>query len=786
MLSALSIKNLLKIPLLLLAGSTLLYTDAQNHEQESRESLECIGAQPFCSDQIYTFENAVDTTAPYGPNYGCLSSTDNPIWYYMEIGQSGTIRLKIRQTDQPNGLGRELDVDFTMWGPFESYEDGCRSIMQGVAPIQSSYSGNAVEYAGIGVSGGSNSNCPSGGQSTPAAAQTGEIYIILLTNYSGEAGFITFNQESGTGGANCEIVNPCSITNIDTNANCLGNEIEYSGTITFSDAPDTGTLTVSAENGGSQTFNAPFTSPTNFSFRGNNNEAQNTSITVSFSEDTCVKTKEVSVTNYSNPTFDFNTEICFNSEPIILPTISIDGIVGSWDKSVNTLETDTYTFTPNANQCALPITKRIVIKQQPEILPITSPNQICTGTNWVANLASRNANTTYTWTVESINVTGAQPGSGSTINQLLQTNNPYGGQVVYKIIPYLDGCVGDVYEYAVNVLPKPSAFAPATLEICSNTEATISLSSNYDGIIYNYRVEQNNVTGATSGQGSQIAQTLATINNTTGTATYYITPILNGCEGNEIVVKVIVNPSINIILPDGYLCLDSKGKVTNTLYLSVGNLTGYNFQWYKNQELIIGANSYNYRVLEPGFYYVEALNVATGCLSLSNEVEIKDGATLHRSEIYVENSMENGKATIETIGSGDYVYSLDNGPFLSQNTFTYLTIGQHIIEVRDTNGCYNEKLYFTILTYPNFFTPNGDGINDTWNIWSLKDQADAEILIFDRTGKLLKQITPRGYGWDGTYNNVALPATDYWFIVKYKDGKNNIWKEYKSHFSLKR
>ena len=789
MLSALTLKNLLKIPFVLLACTSLVITDSTIHQeqQERREVLECIGAQAFCSEQIYTFSNSVNTFAPEGPNYGCLSSSENPIWYYMQVGQAGTIQLKISQTTNPNGQGRQLDVDFTMWGPFDTYENGCRSIMQGASPIQSSYSADTVEYIGIGVPGGSNSNCSGrSGLTTPPSAQEGEIYIILLTNYSGYQGFITFNQESGTGSANCEIVNPCSFSEVTATASCNGNLINYSGSISFTDAPDEGTLTVKAENGGSQIFNAPFASPIEYSFSGPNNDSQETNISVSFSADECTKVQAVNVTNYILPTFTITDSVCLGSDSFTLPTVSNEGITGTWDKTVNTLITETYTFVPSTNQCALPVTKTIIVKEKAIVELTTQSNQICTGTTFNAQLTSSQNNVEYFWTVEVNNVTGAQPGRGSSISNQLFTNNPFGGQVKYTIIPSKDGCQGEIFEYIVNVLPKPNAFAPSSLEICSNSEANISLSSSFEGIIYNYRVEQINATGALPGEGNEIIQNLVATTTIPGNVKYYITPILNGCEGDEILVNVTVNPITNITINEGYLCFDSKGKLNNTLVLNPGNLTGYDIQWYKNQEIIVGANQNNYTVLEPGYYFLEATNRTTGCKSISNEVEIKDGAYLHQSEIYVENSLENGKVTVESFGNGDYVYSLNNGVFSSQNIYSNLSIGEHQIEVKDLNGCYYKKIYFTIFSYPNFFTPNGDGINDTWNIWALKDQADAEIFIFDRTGKLLKQITPRGAGWDGTYNNIPLPSSDYWFKVNYRDGKDNNWREYKSHFSLKR
>ena len=86
--------------------------------------------------------------------------------------------------------------------------------------------------------------------------------------------------------------------------------------------------------------------------------------------------------------------------------------------------------------------------------------------------------------------------------------------------------------------------------------------------------------------------------------------------------------------------------------------------------------------------------------------------------------------------------------------------------------------------YPHFFTPNGDDINDNWNIVGLQYDNTAKIYIFDRQGKLIKQISPQSKGWDGTYNGNLMPSTDYWFTVDYSEDK--AYKQFKAHFSLKR
>ena len=90
-----------------------------------------------------------------------------------------------------------------------------------------------------------------------------------------------------------------------------------------------------------------------------------------------------------------------------------------------------------------------------------------------------------------------------------------------------------------------------------------------------------------------------------------------------------------------------------------------------------------------------------------------------------------------------------------------------------------------VVDYPNYFTPNNDGYHDTWNIIGIAEfDASANIYIFDRYGKLLKQISPLTPGWDGTYNGTALPSSDYWFRVEYTE--QGIQKEIRGHFTLKR
>ncbi|MCO6175176.1 T9SS type B sorting domain-containing protein, partial [Flavobacterium sp. NRK F10] len=140
--------------------------------------------------------------------------------------------------------------------------------------------------------------------------------------------------------------------------------------------------------------------------------------------------------------------------------------------------------------------------------------------------------------------------------------------------------------------------------------------------------------------------------------------------------------------------------------------------------------------------------------------------------------------TVSGGSNGDYLYQLDEESLQSSNVFTGVSSGEHQITVVDTQGCTFLQDTVTVIDYPKYFTPNGDGIHDTWNIVGLNATDNTKIYIFDRYGKLIKQISPEGEGWDGTYNGHPLPSTDYWFSVEYLE--NQVVKEFKAHFSLKR
>ena len=127
---------------------------------------------------------------------------------------------------------------------------------------------------------------------------------------------------------------------------------------------------------------------------------------------------------------------------------------------------------------------------------------------------------------------------------------------------------------------------------------------------------------------------------------------------------------------------------------------------------------------------------------------------------------------------GEIEYSLDNGLTFSQsNYFNNITTGLYSVIVKKDN-CYFVEQTILVGGYPNFFTPNGDGINDKWRIKRPEYFQEATISVFDRYGKLLKVMTAND-GWDGTHEGAILTPSDYWFSIALNE------KVVFGHFTLK-
>jgi len=192
-------------------------------------------------------------------------------------------------------------------------------------------------------------------------------------------------------------------------------------------------------------------------------------------------------------------------------------------------------------------------------------------------------------------------------------------------------------------------------------------------------------------------------------------------------------------------------------------------------------NTQTITVANPGIYSVTLTNASNCTKTKTFTVTASGVATIQN--IIITDFSENNSITVEYSGPSTYTFSLDGLNYQTSPTFTQLNEGEYTLYVKDTKGCGIRTTPFFILDYPKYFTPNGDGINDYWYIKNLNQRitGNGSILIFDRYGKLIHQINLQNQVWDGTFNGMPLPSSDYWFQIQWGYGKIM-----KGHFSLKR
>jgi gliding motility-associated-like protein len=262
-----------------------------------------------------------------------------------------------------------------------------------------------------------------------------------------------------------------------------------------------------------------------------------------------------------------------------------------------------------------------------------------------------------------------------------------------------------------------------------------------------------------------------------------INPTNSNCVATTI-ISLVVNPLPEIELyGDELICSNNPlfTKVINAGLLDETTISNFTYQWFLDGSIISTATNYDLTVNTEGVYTVEVTN-SNGCVRTRTiTVTASDIATINDIEI-VDLSDDNS-VTVLVTGLGNYEYSLDNEDYQSSNIFQNIASGIYTVYVRDLNGCGVVTEEISVLGIPNYFTPNGDGINDYWNVKGVNSNFNIEttIHIFDRYGKLLKQISPLSQGWDGTFNGNQMPSSDYWYSIHLNDGRN-----VKGHFSLKR
>jgi gliding motility-associated-like protein len=365
-------------------------------------------------------------------------------------------------------------------------------------------------------------------------------------------------------------------------------------------------------------------------------------------------------------------------------------------------------------------------------------------------------------------------------------------------------CTSEPFTLDVHIYPEPNIPVNITNYVdCDNDNN--GLGNDTDGILENiafsskiteiltfYSVaEQSNFTVsfhrdlADAQSGSDPLDTNA-YENEVNNQTIYVRVVNNitTCVYDDLSFQIIVNP-----LPT-YDPLDlSQVACLNNLPLTLqvdNPLTAYNYSWVENQTGTEISTAQSVDVRAGGTYTLTVTDRVTGCARIEQfDVIESEAATITDDNIFVvdDTSDISGNSFSITIdptglGVGDYEYALLNeqGAFVRSYQddliFDQLTGGFYTLLVRDKNGCDINQIPASIevpvVEFPKFFTPNGDGANDTWTIKgaNINYYPSSEIYVYNRFGKVVAKVDLANQGWNGTYNGKRLPSDDYWFSIK--------------------
>ncbi len=372
-------------------------------------------------------------------------------------------------------------------------------------------------------------------------------------------------------------------------------------------------------------------------------------------------------------------------------------------------------------------------------------------------------------------------------NSFSNTVNPQ--TISYRLTNTTTGCFA-IGDFIIEAVPAPVAVMPMNVADCDDgsgaavtdlSAVTPQVIGAQTGVTVSYHESQNDA-------DADINAVSSNYNYNSNTTLFIRVEDDNTDCVSFTTVNLIINPLPQPNLLSQYvLCIDPNGVLLNgPEVLDTGlNDTDYTFEWFLNGTTIAGAISAIHNAIEPGDYEVMVTAIATGCDNTTTTNVRQSGIpTSYSVDVTTETYAVDHQVIATATGPDEYWFRLDDGPYVNSGIFNNVTPGLHSVTIAERSGCGEIIVEVFVFGYPDFFTPNNDGYHDTWNIIGADRLPLTRLYVFDRYGKLLKQLDTTGPGWDGIYNGQPLPSSDYWFKIEYEqDGRKG---EATGHFAIKR
>ena len=776
----------------------------------------CDSAVPFCND-FGSPETVVNGgSAEVGPDYGCLASQPNPSWSLLKIQSAGDMELEISQIDN-NGVG--IDVDFICYGPFNDPITPCQNgILTAMNTIGCSYSSSSIEHLTINN------------------AQVGEYYLILITNYDGTQGTLTFTQTNTTsptaGESDCSIV--CNVTLGNDRTVCIDSEYELTTTLGNSSIDPTYKW---FKNG------VEIVGEVNNTYTVHSNTITTDIYKVEINSDICdeIADDEIVITYVdiiSNLKLNDITKIdlCDNDN---------DGF-DTFDLRVNELEiantenvidyTFTY-FTDSAltqqinnpatynNTTGYTETVYVSVKHNTfvgcvgvthfEINAIDSP--IATQLeDWL--FCDDNNDGFYTFDLESlktdiyngqdvdkydISFYHTQDDANDSLNPLPLNYINADAYLIEEIFIRIENNeIATCFEtssFNIQVIRTPVANQIPNWIVCDDADNdgfyTFDLESLKVDLLNGQDETEIDITFYKSVVDVEFKLTPLDLNyiNKEAFVAEEIFVRMESVDKSDcynytsFFIQVIENPIFDIVEDTQYICVN---LLSQTVDFEIENMQGnYTYSWQDDNGVELSTNTI-FQATQAGDYTITATTNDGNNCSTTKTIHLLPSAPATNIEFVVKEywQEENFSIEVSVMGNGVYQYAIDNinGPYQEEPLLINVVPGVHTVYVKEMNNCGITSKIIDVFGFSPFFTPNGDGKHDIWKVQGINFKTTAKIYIFDRYGKLMSQFQPAlNQGWNGFYNGKPAPEGEYWFTSDMTDYKGESIIR-KGHFSLLR
>ena len=456
----------------------------------------------------------------------------------------------------------------------------------------------------------------------------------------------------------------------------------------------------------------------------------------------------------------------------------------------------TYTVTLSLESdkgCKSPVLSRqIVVNAQPEA-GFSSPNVCLTDAFAQFTDTSKIASgsiASYSWNF-------GDPASGALNTSALQNpKHKYNAIGVYNVtftVTSNNGCVASISKpFTVNgAVPKAGFAVLNNTGLCSNIDVQLQNTSSVDfgnitkvEIYWDIANSPSVFDADNSPTSNKIYSHLYSNFQTPLTKTYQVK--LRSYSGSlcvdEITKSITVNASPSVqFLPISDTCFNinpfaitqasETGGVPGTSALSGPGITS-------------GTNIFNPAIAGVGTHSIRYTYTSNnGCVDYK-EQSITIYPIVNVNAGPDRTVLEAATITMQPIVTGNALqYLWTPNQYLNDNTILNPVVSgvqdiTYTLSVTGTGGCiFSDQVFVKVLKFPNIpntFTPNNDGINDTWIIDQLSDYPNVRVQVFNRYGQLVFESKGYTKPWDGTMNGKSLPFGTYYYVIEPGNGRKPV------------